>query len=442
MSSVRLPIAHLRRLALQGFGWVESMLALVVFSVVTGALIQVWVKDHEMQRVQRQADVLQTARLASQRLVSLYRRTLAFPVGIPLLLNRVDGSTLTSPITGSASGGYNTWVLTQAQLIDLQILDGNFPGSGVYGSLINAQLQLNLTASQSSQKITGTLCYNQPLLKDGQADLSALGALQAQVSRSSSAVSAGTVNNTSHQSGVFVASYPGDGAHLKGSASGINIANPIAGSPEGVVCALVGDWGGLENTGRTAYPAATLNGACTETHALAWLTPDSTSSQPTHALWCNGSQWKLFQGAQVGDTCNDGAMGVDANASSATYLQPLMCGPSNTMVAGRMVPLKENLTCDNSNLGILAIGKADQKIYRCQSVARASNKNYNDLIWNNDFYNGGRYQLTRVQFQSDPGASIPCDATAINSLGYRTSNTAAVNDFKLLICWGGNWSGL
>jgi type II secretory pathway pseudopilin PulG len=406
---------------MRGFGWVESMLVLVVFSVATGAIIRVWVQDHQIQRVQRQTDVLQTARLASQRLITLYRNNLASTAVSPTLTTKVDGTALTTPINSTAgAGGTNLWNISVSQLIDLQLLDSNFPVKGVYGSLINAGLQLNLTVSRSDQKVVGTLCYDQPLTQDGRVDLSALGALQTQVSRSVSALGTGPGNDSSFQSGVFVASYPGDGSHLKGSASGISIPNPIAGNPEGIVCGLVGDWGGLENTGRSSYATATLGAACTEPNALAWLRPDSGSSQPLHALWCNGSNWQLFHGAKVGDSCTAGTMAVNADSASTTYMQPLMCGPSNTLVVGRAVPLKESLTCNSTIEGLLATGQTDRKIYLCRSGT-----------WENDIASGGKVVITPVTTDG-PGGDT-CGSESISPMGYRTS------DNKILLCQGGIW---
>jgi hypothetical protein len=347
------------------------MLALVVFSVAIGAIIKVWVLDHQTKQIQRQAEVLQTARLAGQRLITLYRKELSSAVASPRLTDRVDGTLLTTPIDPSSMAGpgnTNLWTLYGTDLIDLQLLDTNFPTNGLYGSLSGANLQINLSASRTDQKITGTVCYDQPLKEDTRVDLSALSTLLAQASRGISVVGAGSINGSGQQGGVFVASYPGDGAHLKGGASGVVISNPMAGNPEGIVCGLVGDWGGLESTGRPASSTVSLGGACTEPNALAWLDAGVSGGSPLppqNIVWCNGRNWALLHGAKTGDACTAGRTAVDTDSGSTTYLQPLMCGPGNTYTVGRMLPFKENVTCNASAEGQLATGLADQTIYRC-----------------------------------------------------------------------------
>jgi type II secretory pathway pseudopilin PulG len=351
----------------RGIGLVESMLALVVFSVAIGAIIKVWVQDHQIQQIQRQAEVLQTARLAGQRLVGFYRNALS--LASPSLTTDIEGNALSAAINPtSTSGGTNVWQFNRQNLVNLKLLDSNFPTQGVFGSLSSANLQFNLSADRSKQRITGTVCYDQPLKKDGQVDMQSLGALLGHVSRNVSVVGTAAVNGSSYQSGVFVAAYPGSSTVLKGAVSGVSPSNPITGQPAGVICALVGDWGGLENTGRSAYTTVSLPSTCTEPNALAWLNTGA-GAQPQNIVWCDGANWKLFHGANAGGACVAGAMSIDADPASSTYLQPLTCGPGNTYVAGRLVPFKEDLTCNASNEGLLATGKTDSKIYRCQSTA-------------------------------------------------------------------------
>ncbi len=418
--------ARARRLrwATRGLTLVESMLSLVVFSVAIGAIIKIWVQDHQIQQVQRQAEVLETARRSSQKLITLYRSALASTAS-PQLSTKVDGTALTTPIlptSTAGAGNTNLWSLSGDQLVELQLLDSGFPTSGLYGSLSGAQLQLNLSASRSDQKITGTLCYNQPLLKDGKVDLSALGTLLAQASRGIAVVGANSINGSGQQGGVFVASYPGDGAHLKGSASDISIDNTFSGT-EGIVCGLVGDWGGLESTGRLATAMVSLGGACTEPNALAWLDPGSASAQPQNIVWCDGIQWKLLNAASVGDGCTAGRTAINSDSNSDTYLQPLMCDKSNKMVAGRLLPFKDNITCNAGAEGRMAAGLNDQRIFRCTY----SNSSYS---WLTAFLPVAETTLPGVP------ANSSCASFETNTLGQTSSG-------DLLVCApSGNWTYL
>ncbi|MEY2621191.1 MAG: hypothetical protein RIT26_1011, partial [Pseudomonadota bacterium] len=145
------------RMAALGLTLVESMLSLVVFSVAIGTIIKIWVQDHQIQQVQRQAEVLETARLAGLRISTLYRNALASTAS-PQLSTKVDGTALATPIlptSTTGAGNTNLWTLSGTDLINLQLLDTGFPTVGLYGSLSGAQLQLNLSASRSDQKITG-----------------------------------------------------------------------------------------------------------------------------------------------------------------------------------------------------------------------------------------------------------------------------------------------
>ncbi|MDI9332508.1 MAG: type II secretion system protein [Alphaproteobacteria bacterium] len=402
----------------RGFGLVESMLALVVFSVAIGALIKVWIDDHQTQQVQRQAEVLNTARLANQRLVSFYRNTLGASVAAPSISTAVDGTALVSAISGTVSGAENQWTFTRQNLIDLKLLDANFPVNGVWGSLSTAQLQINLKSSRTDQRTTGTACYDQAVRKEGQVDMAGLSALLAQVSRNVSVVSSTGVTGSSYHSGLFVASYPGAGGTLKGSVGGFTLANPISGTPEGIVCTLIGDWGGAETQGRSAvYAVVTVNSACTEPNALAWLNSQG-NGRPQHIVWCNGSNWKLLNGAEVGGACQTGRMAVVEDPASAEFLQPLMCGPGNTYLLGRLAPVKERLTCDASTDGFMAIGQTDSKIYRCASSAGA-------FAWTTTF-------STTVNFGFASGTTLGGTCTPTDAIGTTTTN-------QLTVCRGGTW---
>lgn len=357
------PVASVRRRAQAGFSLFQALLALVVIAAGVGVWIKFWVQDHQVQSVQRQADVLQTARLAGQRLVVHYRDKLLSGAA---LTHAIDGSGMSAsllPTGTSAAAGVTTvsWTFEVASVVLLKLLDASFPERGVHGSLSNAKLLLNLTATTltpssasgmaPSTQVRGTVCYDRPLVRDGQPDGLALSTLMAQVSRNVGVVGTGGAS-TSYQSGVFAITMPNDPTQLLWSGGRIPLPSGIT-PAVGLVCGLVGDWGGSDATGRAAFTTVKLNDTCTEPNALAWLSPTGGAT-PQHIVWCNGSQWKLFKGGDVGQTCSVGQMAFN-NAD----LRPLWCSTFGTFVLAYappiFVPGPGALACNSSNSGMLAV---------------------------------------------------------------------------------------
>jgi hypothetical protein len=176
----------------RGFALVQAVLALAVISAAVGLGVQRWGSDLQMRSVQRQAELLQSARLAAQRLVSIYRNQLVVSSGgvTPQLLVAIDGTPLNYPppylsAIGPSStdvSGVTTalWRLSGSDLINLKLLPAGYPIEGVYSGLAGATLQLDLTATYtpasasatasalSSNQVKGTLCYTRPMMREGQ----------------------------------------------------------------------------------------------------------------------------------------------------------------------------------------------------------------------------------------------------------------------------------
>ena len=364
-----------RNLLRRGFGLVETTLGLLIFSVAVAALVKLWVDDFDVLKAQRQAEVLQTARLAGQQLVTHYRRSL---LGSPAasITTDINGAALASAISpSSAAGGVTKWRFNRQHLVNLKLLPSDFPVNGIYGSLLTANLQFDIESFQSSGVISGTVCYDQPLLKGGQLDTLALGTILSQVTGNVALVTPSGGSGSTYQSGVLVASYPGAASVLRGSTVGVTPPNPIAGTPEGIVCGLVGDWGGGEAVARTtATSFVPLGSSCTEPNALAWVNPITAGiGPPQYIAWCNGAKWRLLNGSKVGDTCAPGQTALlDPSLQTGFPIQPLMCSTATAttttgvFVRAKLLAFKENWACNAANVGHLAVGKSDQKIYECK----------------------------------------------------------------------------
>ena len=405
----------------RGFGLIESTLAMVVFSAAIAGVIKVWIDNAEIQKAQRQADLLQTARIAGQRLVASYRNTLTH-APVANLSTALDGTTLVTPIAPAAGApaGSNAWAFTRDDLVNLKVLNTNFPTTGTYSSLGNATILVNLSADQTTKKITGTVCYSEPLTKGGVLDTSGLGILMSQMSKGDAVIDG---SNSKSNSGVFVASYPGSSTQLRGSNTTITPPNPITGTPAGIICALVGDWGGTENFGRSAYTVVKLGTACSDPNALAWVNPVSSGAQPQHLAWCNNSIWKLPNSGLVGDGCTAGQMAFKDPGSTTDTITPLTCIPNSTstpvgtLKPSRYVPVKEDITCDSARQGLLGIGATDSKVYFCHNST-----------W-----------LQEVNGAVDAGYSVVRDVAINTACAQSTTSLGVDSSNKLHFCWGGVW---
>ncbi len=399
-----------------GFSLFQAMLALVVIAAGVGVWLKFWVQDHQVQSVQRQATVLQTARLAGQRLVVHYRDQLLSSAAGTQITLASDGSLLSSPLTPTATStlaGVTTvsWRFSVTDLVALKLVDASFPSKGVYGSLVGADLQWDLAARTTaagvgvaaSTQVRGTACYNQPLVRDGQPDGLALSTLMAQVTRNVGVVGTGSAA-TSYQSGAFASTLPADPSQLRWSGGQTGLPAGIT-PAAGLVCGLVGDWGGADATGRSAFTTVQLGDTCTEPNALAWLSPTGGAT-PQHIVWCDASQWKLFMGAAVGQACVQGQMAFDASD-----LRTLWCDPNSLTFVSAYMPTAPQ-TCNIARDGVLAI-----------EVGTGFPKWCDGTSWR-----PGLPQLASVT----TGVSIGGACTTQGSLGVNSAN-------NLLYCQSGLW---
>jgi hypothetical protein len=343
----------LKRRAQRGFALFQATLVMAMVALCVGLWVQAGGEDRQVEALQRQAGTLNVARLAGQRLVAIYRNQLVAdlsamssqPANLYLSIAS-DGSLLSTPLQSDtiSSPANNTttvkWRFTGQDLITLKLLDSNFPKTGLYGSLAGASLQLDLTAKltpasagkPAQNQIQGTLCYTRPLLRDGVPDGAALAALISQVSRKGSVVGTGGGKGISStiDSGALAISLGADPANLQWSGGSTPVPkDPVNDVPSaitpaaGLVCALVGDWGGVESTGRNALSTANPGDTCGHPNTLAWMA--SADAAPRQILWCSGGKWSLFMGAKEGDGCTQGQIAFNSNDLSI-----LVCDPGGT----------------------------------------------------------------------------------------------------------------
>ncbi|MEY2659099.1 MAG: hypothetical protein RLZZ123_271 [Pseudomonadota bacterium] len=399
----------------KGMGLVQTVLALLVFTGVMAASIQLLVRWGQQSRGELQAQKLLVVQASVQRFIQAHQAALLVSAAdapfVPYVDANGDGVADVISYTTLSGQNYGQLNLTGAAGTTLALarainslpagvsfswnFDANVlqntpvawlkPGSYAVLDGLADPVAITLSVDQATHRIRGLACLSGTAIRDGAVDARAL---QAVLAYRAPAAEPGT-------SALLAVSLDGQ---LRNAAGPIDLARmqvafpgaPAGPVPDGKVCAMVGDWPATISAGVATPQRISSANIASSTHFCAY--PGETrwvynTARPpvTQGLQLCGSNYQWLPPAKVGDGCMSANLYTHLGRDS-TNLQPVHLQCNNSLWEQRQTlrVAREGDLCSTdgaSSLSEVHAVDSNGKTLYCQWISGRLSYNPNVTTW-------------------------------------------------------------